>query len=154
MGFIQDAEIMLQAAEKANGSQALRLGWLTLAKDSISAAITESKKGVKNSDGEIPGQTSLEDYTVEAEIGEPLDLTPTDELPTIDDLPSEPEYEAMQEHQRHTAENPGLYRENCAYCGMMVALDDHDVVGHRPSTDDVIPSISDSRGKPDDDGAA
>src|SRR5665213_2051596 len=58
MGFIQDAEVMLQAAEKASGAQATRLGWLVLAKGSISAAITECTKGVKSHDGAIPGQTS------------------------------------------------------------------------------------------------
>ena len=64
MGFIQEAQMMLDAAEKASSSQPLRVGYLTLAKDTISAALTEAKKGVKAQDGHVvPGQTSLEEFT-------------------------------------------------------------------------------------------
>lgn len=63
MGFIEEAEIMLENAHKATGgaNKALRVGWLTLAKDTISAAVTEAKKGVKAQDGHMPGQMSIDD---------------------------------------------------------------------------------------------
>jgi hypothetical protein len=106
MGFIDEAEIMLQHAREAGGSanKALRVGWLTLAKDTVSAAITEAKKGIKAQDGHVVGQMSIGDAdkprgrkrsTVKAdengvvttpadEAQRDLDAEPSQEPPVVD----------------------------------------------------------------------
>lgn len=173
MGFISEARMMLDAADKAAGSPATRLGWLVLAKGSVAAAITEATKGTKDADGHVPSsaQPSLpfaaRGPAVEVN-GDGVVMTPADtaepdtdepETPdpawdefaaTPEPLPEQPsgatyDEPGLLEHQRHVALNPGIYAEDCEYC--MVAAG-----AHRPDPGDTIPDIGDSRGKPDDEG--
>lgn len=131
MGFIQEARMLLEAAEKAAGSQPLRVGYLTLAKDTISAALTEAKKGVKAQDGHMPGQTSLEDFQTSASATS--DEGAKGEVPADDEIKAEPTV-----GQFYVPELP-------SEADYDAALNAHD----RPDNDeDTIPSIGDSRGIP------
>lgn len=180
MGFIQEAKMMLEAAEKAASSQPLRVGWLTLAKDTISAALTEAKKGVKAQDGHVvAGQTSLDDFAgapIGPEVkvdGSGVVVTPADEAAPIEppdpedgeddeeerpsitaDLPTEAEYDnAIARHQGHLeALAGGIYAEDCVYC-QAIAMTRANPEHGRPDTSEDIPLINDSRGIPDGEGA-
>ncbi len=135
MGFIAEAKIMLDAAEKSAGSKALQVGWLTLAKDTLSAALTEAKKGVKGADGHVPAppdQPSLPFAARGAEVkvdGSGTVVTPADERaePAFrewrDSLPDEATADTLDEHKRHVAADPSGHSPGCIYCKMPAAAD-------------------------------
>ena len=143
MSFIQEAALMLDAASKANG--ATRLGWLVLAKGSVSAAITEATKGQKSQDGHtVPGQTSIEDFAgapIGAKVtvdGSGVVLTPADEM-VPGDGDADGEKDADEPGGDAQPETFDQWRDNLPHEASYEALEEHkrhvaaDPSGHAPN---------------------